>query len=384
MTLACRMLTALILSGGLVTAAIAENAKPADTKPASEAKQADDPFALADDATEQQAEQQLADLQRRPAASNKREAIVANYRGINRFLGEVLSRDYSPEFREAAAMLRYNVLVLLQQSGDGNAAGDRAKWIASLSEADDEAAKRLSGGLSALDPVLSLTLGDPATAAEWTEAVQPSLTLLDDEVSQFDVNMVAEIAGLLQSHAPNSVAGPAYLAFAKQLKTSDNDEFRAFADLLQTAGNRLTMNGSKLVITGKTLEGDAFDLQKDLAGKVVLVDFWATWCGFCIEAFPELKTVYADYHDAGLEIVGVNIDDNAAIVDAYLEKDPLPWVTIQNLEGEDGTPHPNAARYGVRAIPFVVLVGRDGRVIATDINADNVTERVAAAMAQAE
>lgn len=105
-----------------------------------------------------------------------------------------------------------------------------------------------------------------------------------------------------------------------------------------------------------------FDLleKKDM----VLIDFWASWCGPCIADFPELKKLYTAYNDEGFEIVGVSIDDNMEDWKDGVDEHELPWVNLGELKDWDG---PVAVSFGVNAIPKGFLVDSQGCIYEKNI-----------------
>jgi thiol-disulfide isomerase/thioredoxin len=107
-----------------------------------------------------------------------------------------------------------------------------------------------------------------------------------------------------------------------------------------------------------TPEGDSVELHS-LRGKVVLIDFWASWCGPCRKENPYVREIYAKYKDKGFEIYGVSLDNNKAYWEFAIAKDSLPWVHVSDLKLWQSEA---AVLYDVHGIPQTYLLDRDGRI----------------------
>jgi thiol-disulfide isomerase/thioredoxin len=94
-----------------------------------------------------------------------------------------------------------------------------------------------------------------------------------------------------------------------------------------------------------------------LKDKVVLVDFWASWCVPCRQSFPWLNQMQAKYGARGLQVVGVNVDNKRADADTFLAQVPAQFLIGFDAAGD--TPR----RYAVKGMPTSVLIGADGRVV---------------------
>ena len=113
-------------------------------------------------------------------------------------------------------------------------------------------------------------------------------------------------------------------------------------------------------------------------GKIVLVDFWATWCGPCVEELPNVLKVYHQYHDKGLEVIGVSLDEDKAKLTGFLQEKQVPWP--QYFDGKGGD-NKLANAYGVETIPTTYLLGRDGKIIGKGLRGDDLESAVSAALA---
>jgi peroxiredoxin len=117
-------------------------------------------------------------------------------------------------------------------------------------------------------------------------------------------------------------------------------------------------------ISLKDMDGKEVRLA-DLSGKVVLIDFWASWCGPCRQNNPRLMKLYQKYHEKGFEILGISVDENAGSWRQAVGQDRLEWTqVIDNPDRSVST----AVVYGVNAIPVSFLVDRQGIVRAIDLD----------------
>jgi thiol-disulfide isomerase/thioredoxin len=97
-------------------------------------------------------------------------------------------------------------------------------------------------------------------------------------------------------------------------------------------------------------------LLETLQGKVVLVDFWASWCGPCLKSFPWMNGLHAKHADDGLVILAVNVDQDRALADGFMKKVPPQFRVEYDARGALAT------QFGVEAMPTSFLIGRDGTV----------------------
>ncbi len=125
--------------------------------------------------------------------------------------------------------------------------------------------------------------------------------------------------------------------------------------------------------TATSLDGKTIDLAK-LRGKVVLIDFWATWCTPCIADMPAIRRVYDEYKSRGFVVIGVSLDDEPSVVRRFAKSKKIPWPLC--ALGPQGK-NPIAKAYSVEGIPATFLIGPDGKVVATQIRGRALKRKLA-------
>lgn len=150
---------------------------------------------------------------------------------------------------------------------------------------------------------------------------------------------------------------------------------------LDAAQTQRELVGKALAVQGRTTTGATFDTAS-LKGKVVLLDFWATWCGPCIAELPALKKTYEELHPRGLEIVGVNFDTSDETVNTFTKEKEMPWVQLREAsQNERDMQHPLGKRFGVEGIPTLFLIDRQGVLRHVDAR-QNLEEKIKALLAE--
>lgn len=154
-----------------------------------------------------------------------------------------------------------------------------------------------------------------------------------------------------------------YERMSEYMAKAEDQRLRDRADTMLGAARFIKLPGNAIEVNGKLADGSDFKWE-DYRGKVVLVDFWASWCGPCMGELPNMKKNLTKYGEKGFTIVGVNMDDDNARFEKCLTDKEITWVNLVGEgEGKSGWSHPLAKYYGISAIPAAILVDKDGKVI---------------------
>ena len=204
-----------------------------------------------------------------------------------------------------------------------------------------------------------------------------------------DMNAELEKAGRgMVKEFPNGPAG--YDILMDQAVNADLLKMHELGELMANSGGppeltdlgkgllrRLDAVGRPLSIEFKAEDGRAVNLTT-LSNKVVLVDFWATWCPGCVALSPEVKKLYDQFHAKGFDAIGINFDDDTNQAQRFINEEGLPW---PQYFGGRGPENKYGREYSINAIPAVWLVDRKG--IVRDIHGTTDLEaKVAKLMAE--
>jgi thiol-disulfide isomerase/thioredoxin len=178
-----------------------------------------------------------------------------------------------------------------------------------------------------------------------------------------DVQFPIHLGRAFEYADQGELAEDVYHTVIAAIGETDDERLARTAKMLEGSIRRMSLLGNRLELKFTAVDGRDFDLA-ELRGKVVLIDFWATWCGPCVAGLPELIELRKEHGDKGFEIVGISFDNDKAALENFVAERKMPWAQFFDGNGWENT---YGLQYGISAIPAMWLIDREGKVV--DLNA---------------
>lgn len=188
------------------------------------------------------------------------------------------------------------------------------------------------------------------------EALQAQIPVPVEELAQTGM-MLVQFS--VEADQPE-IAKDVQATFEELAANSDNEIFAQVAEMLKAQLNK-PVDGATPELSGTTLEGKDISLA-DYKGKVVMIDFWATWCPPCVAEIPNVKKAYEKYHDKGFEIIGVSLDRTVEPLKEFIADKGLTWPNIFDADQKVSL----ADKFSVTSIPSIFLLDQTGKIVAVN------------------
>jgi thiol-disulfide isomerase/thioredoxin len=212
---------------------------------------------------------------------------------------------------------------------------------------------------------------DDAAKQKFADAIVDKVK--EDGVQPIDVSIVGAVATNLDG-TDDEFVGKLLAAANPLIEKSDDATVKQTFDEANLAGmlRRMKLMGQPMEISGKTLDGKEIDWDS-YRGKVVLVDFWASWCGPCRAELPNVLRLYKAYHDKGFDVLGISLDETQQAAVKGVKDANIPWPSIfPENEEERRWNHPLVRHYGIGGIPMAILVDQEGNVVHMQARGENL------------
>ncbi len=324
--------------------------------------------------------------QRRPKFANREEMIdhaVKVQRAIITAGDKILKQEPDDELAERAAGMKLSSLIMLAANQIPGTAKEALDAVTLMKK---DSNKIVAAAATEKWQLVRILNAPEMNAADRGALAEEVITTADKK--NFDRSVMSNVMqlgrALEESGDPKEVVAY-YTKVADLAEHHGTPQLKDIAERMRGTARRAGLPGNQMQIDANLLDGKPFDWAS-YRGKVVLVDFWATWCGPCIGELPNVKENYKKYHDKGFDVVGISLDQSKEKLEAFIEKEELPWAQLydEEIQKGKGWNHPVAHFYGISAIPAAILVDKDGKVVSMKARGPELTKQLEKLLGKAE
>jgi thiol-disulfide isomerase/thioredoxin len=295
---------------------------------------------------------------------DKKEFLIKSHSAMLEAADKVLDSKPTSALRVAVVKAKIDALLALKELGDDSATKKLSDLADDLKDdKQNEVAKvvRPYLGLADAEKVAAKT---PQAPRSWAE-IRPKIAAAPEDK---DLSREAIQAVSMLERSGSREAVKAYQELGAIFAKSKDPQIAAEARSFEGIVRRLSLPGKPIEISGHLVDGSPVNVNA-LKGKVVLVDFWATWCGPCKAELPNVLTNYEKYHSRGFEVIGISCDEDKEVLVKFIQEQKLPWPIVFQQPGEPSM----ANYYGVTGIPTAILTNNKGEVISLNARGEELT-----------
>ena len=340
----------------------AEKSAPADTPP--QAKAEDFSSYKTADALWKRIEELKEEPKAQPKSMDEMLAIVKTWYGGQRAAAAAFAKAYPQDPRRYAAKLieLQAGLQLGQLTGPDAAAKTNADKVLKEIEviiAAADAPAEAKGEATFIRTMMTAKLDDekPQMSAAFFKAA-------DEFLAQYGTHKLAPEMRQAQLQVAAQAKTPEAEALLKRIAEDKDPQLAGGAKKILAQRQKMAdLKTKPLDLKFTAADGAEVDVAK-LHGKVVLLDFWASWCGPCIAEMPNVVATYKKLHEKGFEIVGISLDQDKDKMEAAMKKHGMTWV--QYFDGK-GWQNKISSGFGIESIPAAWLLDKKGVLRETDL-----------------
>ena len=329
-----------------------------------EEQEGENPYLAADGLSTLDLVDYLLDMQEKPRSIRRRPGFAE---AVSEAADRVLDAQTSDRYHVIAVEAKVQVLHEMASLGNKNA---DAMLVTLVEKLKDDERPQIASLVLFLQMEQAMLLVDELPLAEVPAALDAMQKFLSGQKLQQQHLRIASATVHGINRLEDAKQKENYFqAFGKIFGASTDKTLASYGRKIAsspTAGPA-DLVGKPLELEGETELGVALDWPS-YRGKVVLIDFWATWCGPCLREMPHVRALHKRLEKQGFTVLAINLDRNQEDLDKFLKENDLPWT---NLVAEGA--RTAATRYGVRAIPTMMVVDQQGNVVAVSHRVADLT-----------